>query len=72
MIPQAVFRDNPTPGSPNASSNHGIHRTVGPVTALAPKRECSPPGSAGPEPRQDHPPVMPSVGQGAHVTAREA
>ena len=42
--------------------NHAMHRTAGPGTSLAPERGRPRRDPAGPGPRQDHPPVMGSVG----------
>jgi hypothetical protein len=44
-------------------ASNGIHRTAGPVTALATERGCLCRRPAEPGPRQDHPLVMPGVGQ---------
>ena len=45
----------------NTPANHAIHRTAGPGTSLAPERGRPRRDPAGPGPRQDHPPVMPTL-----------
>jgi hypothetical protein len=48
-------------------SNNAMHRTAGPVMALAPKRGRPRRAPAEPGPRQDHPPVMANVGPGDYA-----